>query len=50
MPQLEQEKFLRTLGVARAVFGDGANPVLPTPLMQTPLDLYLPSTHEGPPC
>src|SRR5436309_7988345 len=35
LPQLEQEPLHRELGVSTRLFGDGSNPVLPTPLMQT---------------
>src|SRR5262245_1487802 len=48
LPQLEQEPLYQNLGVDSRVFGDGANPVLPTPLMQTPLESFLCPSNPGP--
>jgi prepilin-type N-terminal cleavage/methylation domain-containing protein/prepilin-type processing-associated H-X9-DG protein len=49
LPQLEQEALYQNLSVDTRAFGDGANPVLPTPLMQTPLDVFLCPSNPGPP-
>jgi type II secretory pathway pseudopilin PulG len=49
LPELEQEALYQNLGVATRVFGDGANPVLPTRLMQTPLDVFLCPSNPSPP-
>jgi prepilin-type N-terminal cleavage/methylation domain-containing protein/prepilin-type processing-associated H-X9-DG protein len=48
LPYVEQEPLYEQLGVTTVKFGKGANPALPTPLMQTKLSLYRCPSDTGP--
>lgn len=48
LPYLEQQNLYNAAGVANTLFGNGANPALPTVWTQTPLSIYRCPSDPGP--
>jgi prepilin-type N-terminal cleavage/methylation domain-containing protein/prepilin-type processing-associated H-X9-DG protein len=48
LPHVEQDALYKQLNFPPALFGDGSNPAPPTPLTQTPLELFRCPADNGP--